>query len=73
MSNIKQQEAPALVQAFDMYEDRTYFKLMSNMFGTYKTELRTDTLKNWTQLEIHWETPPDKIFLNGQECEIKLK
>lgn len=62
-----QQRKPDIIQSFDQYVDRQYFKVTPGFFGTSRTLVRTDRIKNWTEWDIACEEMPDKVLVNGKE------
>ena len=58
---------PDIVQAFDFYIDREYYKIIPGFFCSSKTKIRADRLKDWKEWMIECQDLPDKIFINGKE------
>lgn len=61
---------PDMVQMFDMYIDRQYYKVNPGFFGTYKSIVRVDRIKEWRKLVIDCKELPDEIIVNGEECKL---
>lgn len=64
---------PDIVQAFDFYKDREYYKIQKGFLFQSELLLRTDTLKAWKQWNISCEQLPDKIFINEKEYNLTAK
>ncbi len=58
---------PDIVQMFDRYVDREYYKITSSFWGTFHTKVRADRLKNSTELMIECKELPDCVMVNGKE------
>lgn len=61
---------PPLIQAFDCYEDREYYKIMPGFFSDYKRLLCIDRIKDWTRVTIDIKELPDELFINGQKYNL---
>ena len=61
---------PDIVQMFDCYEDRIYYKVLSGFLGAYKEQIRVDRLHNWVELHIKSKTMPDKVIFNEEEYKL---
>lgn len=61
---------PDIVQMFDKYIDREYYKVTSGFFGNYETLIRTDSFYNSTVLEIECKNLPHKVIINGEEYKL---
>lgn len=61
---------PDIVQAFDYYEDRVYYKIIPGFFFNSTVEIRADRMKKWKQWQIECEDMPDKIVVNGKEYKL---
>lgn len=59
-----------MVQAFDYYKDREYYKIVPTFLWSTHTLLKTDRLKNWKQWNIVCEEMPDKIIVNGESYKL---
>ncbi len=60
---------PDIVQSFDFYEDRVYYKIVNGFFFSHERVVRTDRLENFNVWKIECEKLPDKIFINGKEYQ----
>ena len=58
---------PDIVQSFDFYVDREYYKIVSGFIFSHEEKVRTDNLKNWNEWNIECKQMPDKIYVNGKE------
>jgi hypothetical protein len=58
---------PKIVQAFDKYIDREYYKINQGFIFETETLLRSDRMKEWVEWTIYCETLPDVILVNGEE------
>ncbi len=58
---------PDVIQAFDFYEDREYYKIIKGFFSSSNVKVRSDRLKDWKQWIIECEDLPDEISVNGKE------
>lgn len=65
MTNAKHKK-PDIIQSFDYYLDREYYKAGIGMFSSDRL-IRTDRLEDWNEWQIQCEKMPDKIFINGEE------
>ena len=61
---------PDIVQMFDCYEDRTYYKVTTGFLGYYKESMRVDTVNNSVELHIKSKTMPDKVIFNEEEYKL---
>lgn len=64
---------PDIIQAFDYYEDREYFKVIPGFFSHSTVKVRTDRIKNWKRWDIVCEDMPDEILVNGKEYKLVAK
>lgn len=55
-------QVPPLVQAFDKYVDREYYKLMSGFFSDYYVKVRTDSISHNTFIDIKCDSLYYKVF-----------
>lgn len=68
---ITQRKKPDIVQSFDIYKDREYYKPTQGfLFGSEKL-LRTDRLSEYTKWQIACEKLPDEILVNGKKYILK--
>ena len=58
---------PPMMQMFDRYVDREYYKVTPRFFGNSETRLRSDRLENETILYISTEKMPDRVLVNNEE------
>lgn len=63
---------PDVVQMFDMYIDREYFKINKSFLHSSKTLVRVDRMKDWKQLDMCMDELPDKVMVNGKEYKLVL-
>lgn len=61
---------PEVVQMFDRYVDREYYKVYPGFFSTYNKKVRTDRLENETELRISCNELPDKVYVNGEPYKL---
>lgn len=64
------ENTPDIVQSFDYYKDREYYKITSGFLFTYRHQVRTDRLKNWREWSIICKEMPDKILVNGKNYRL---
>jgi len=57
---------PDIIQAFDFYKDRVYYKIVPGFFGSSNRVIRTDRLDNWNEWKIECQKMPDRISVNGK-------
>lgn len=65
MLNI-QNNKPDIVQSFDFYEDRKYYKIVNGFFFSHNQLVRADRLNKWNEWHIECKELPDKILVNGK-------
>jgi len=65
MANAKSNK-PEIVQMFDKYVDREYYKINKSFFHSSETLVRTDRLSDSTVLRMNMENLPDEIYVNGE-------
>lgn len=58
---------PDIVQAFDKYIDREYYKIIKRFLFISHVLVRSDRIKEWKEWNIECDTLPDKIYVNGVE------
>lgn len=61
---------PDIIQAFDFYVDREYYKIIPGFFGSSNRLIRTDRLKDWVEWDIQCAVLPDKININGHPFKV---
>ena len=61
---------PDIIQSFDHYVDREYYKITQGFWGKSETKVRADRLENWIEWQIECEKMPDKIVVNGEEYNL---
>ena len=61
---------PEMVQSFDYFVDRQYYKITSGFIFSSKHLLRSDRIKSWIQWDIVCSQMPDKILINGEEFKL---
>ncbi|MFN8579319.1 MAG: hypothetical protein U0354_21030 [Candidatus Sericytochromatia bacterium] len=61
---------PDIVQAFDFYVDREYYKINKGFIFTSNILLRKDRMKEYKEWIIECKTMPDKILINGKEYKL---
>lgn len=63
---------PAIVQLFDKYVDREYFKVKNGLFFSSEELVMTDRLKHEVVLTIDIGSGPDEVSMmfNGRPCKI---
>lgn len=64
-------QKPKMVQCFDKYKDREYYKITPGFFGEIEILLRTDSVKNYTEVRIQCEDIPERVVVNGQLYKLK--
>lgn len=67
---MNKQNKPDIVQSFDFYKDRVYYKIVPGFFFSSNTVVRTDRLDNWKEWKIECEQMPDKIIINGKPYKV---
>lgn len=63
---------PDIVQSFDWYKDREYYKVSNGFLFTSNIQVRSDRLDNWNEWNIQCKKLPDKIIVNGEEYKLTL-
>ena len=63
---------PDIVQAFDFFVDREYYKIIPGFFFSSKMKVRADQLKDWKEWFIECKDLPDKITVNGKGYKLVL-
>jgi len=61
---------PEIVQSFDWYKDREYYKIASGFIFSSNIQVRSDRLDTWNEWNISCEKLPDKILVNGKEYQL---
>ncbi|MFA4833591.1 MAG: hypothetical protein WC619_01940 [Patescibacteria group bacterium] len=61
---------PPLVQTFDRYIDREYYKHHGGLLFGYEKKVRCDRLEEELILKISSQDAPSKIFYNGLEVKL---
>lgn len=64
---------PDIIQAFDYYQDREYYKINPGFFFHSTVKVRTDRIKDWKRWYIVCEDMPDEIMVNGKEYKLVAK
>lgn len=65
---------PDLIQAFDIYKDRIFYKIDTGFLFTSNIVVRADRLEEWKEWSIRCNTLPDKIIINGELYQLnKMK
>lgn len=64
---------PDIMQVFDKFIDREYYKIVRGIFFTSHVKVRADRIKDWKEWKIECDTLPDKIYVNGVEYHLKPK
>lgn len=64
------QNKPDIVQSFDAYEDREYFKISRGFIFSSVDKIRADTIREWKEWRIECATMPDVIYVNGKEFSL---
>lgn len=65
-----QQKKPDMLQVFDKYVDREYYKHVSGFIFSHDESIRSDRLENWKEWNISCDSMPDKVIINGEEFEL---
>jgi len=69
--NIKK---PTIIQAFDYYVDREYYKTISKFFFTEERKVRADRLTDSIKWVVESDKVPDEILFNGAKYKLtKMK
>lgn len=66
-------EDPPLIQQFDFYKDREYYKITPGFFCSSVKKLRVDSHKDFNVLKMILPEMPDKVLVNGEEYELTKK
>lgn len=61
---------PDIIQSFDKYIDREYYKIVKGFFTTSDVKVRADRIKEWKEWRIECDTLPDKVIINGEEYKL---
>lgn len=64
-------EKPPIVQQFDKYIDREYYKITPGFFCSSEKKIRTDSFKDINILQIEIDQMPDKVYVNGVEYKLE--
>lgn len=67
MTTIKK---PDIIQAFDYYVDREYYKIIPRFLWSTDRKVRADRLDERKQWNIHCDTLPDVIIINGEKYNL---
>lgn len=65
-----QPEKPPIVQQFDRYVDREYYKTVGGLIFSYEKTVRVDTIEKELILNIATDKVPNKIYYNGKEVKL---
>ena len=63
-------EKPNIVQQFDRFVDREYYKIVGGLIFTYEKLLRSDRLEEARVLKINCDRLPDQLIINGKEYHL---
>ena len=66
MTTFTTAKKPAIVQAFDRYVDREYYKVFKGIIFGSSELVRTDRLENELIINITSDRNPDYLYLNGK-------